>query len=107
MHVRSVELVTDGATSVTLVEAEDRLTLPVGSGEWAVAEPTLLSSGDTVPVAASGGWADDQTFRAEVLFLETPHRLDLVLDVEAETAAVTWRLVPLGDTGLAGLHSPR
>ncbi len=106
VHVRSVELTTGEETSLTLVETADRLTVPVGPGEWAVAEPAL-PSGDPVPVAASGGWADDGTFRAEVLFLETPHRLDLVLDVEAGAAAVTWRLLPLGDTGLADLHCPR
>jgi len=88
-----------------LVEAGDRITLPVGAREWAVSEPTD-GAGDPVPVAASGGWTGDGTFRAEVIFLETPHRLDLVLDPSAGTAAVTWRRVPLGSTRLADLHCP-
>ena len=107
VHLESVEFAstTDGAT-LTLLEQDDRITLPVGPGEWAVSEPGG-ASGDTVPVAASGGWGDDGRFRAEVLFLETPHRLDVVLDVGAGTADVRWRLVPLGDTRLADLHCPR
>ncbi len=106
LRLESVDLSSspEGAT-LTLVEDGDRMVLPVGPGEWAVSEP-VASAGDTVAVAASGGWSDDRTFRAEVLFLETPHRLDLVLDLEAGTAEVTWRLVPLGGTRLADLHSP-
>ena len=105
VHLTSVELTGGDEPTLTLVEAEDRVILPVGPGEWAVAEPTT-AAGDVVPVAASGGWADDGTFRAEVLFLETPHRLDLLLDAEAGAATVTWRAVPLGNTRLVDLHCP-
>jgi hypothetical protein len=106
VRLRSVELSTADEVRLTLAEAGDLLTLPVGLGEWAVSEP-VTDAGDTVPVAASGGWSDDGRFCAEVLFLETPHRIDLVLDVEAGTADVTWRAVPLGSTRLADLHCPR
>ena len=108
VHVGSVRLdSSDAGVDLTLSEPGDAaLRLPVGRGEWAVSEP-LLASGDVVPVASSGGWAADGTFRAEVLFLETPHRLDLALDVGAGAATVTWRAVPLGDTRLADLHCPR
>ena len=107
VHLESVELSSTAAgMTLTLVEVGNRITVPVGSGEWSVTEPTD-TSGDAVPVAASGGWADGGTFRAEVLFLETPHRLDLALDVDRGTADARWRLVPLGDTALADLHCPR
>ncbi len=106
VRVESVELSTvAGRPTLALVETRDRISVQVGPGEWAVSEPTA-AGGDTVPVAASGGWGDDGRFRAEVLFLETPHRLDLVLDVDGGTADVRWRAVPLGDTGLADLHCP-
>ena len=106
VHLASVELASSGGVTLTLVEEGNRIALPVGTGEWAVSEPTD-ASGDAVPVAASGGWAEDGTFRAEVLFLETPHRLDLALDVDGGTADARWRLLPLGDTALADLHCPR
>ncbi len=105
VHLASVELSSAAAVTLSLVERGNRITLPVGSGEWAVSEPDD-ASGAVVPVAASGGW-DGGTFRAEVLFLETPHRLDLLLDVDAGTAEARWRLLPLGDTTLADLHCPR
>jgi hypothetical protein len=58
-------------------------------------------------VAASGGWVDGNTLRVEVIFLETPHRLDLDLHPPTRTARATWRLEPLGDSDLANLHCPR
>ena len=50
----------------------------MSTGTWAVTEPQD-SQGHVVPVAASGGWTDDGTLRVAVLFLETPHRLDVTL----------------------------
>jgi hypothetical protein len=64
------------------------------------------SSGDTIPVAASGGWLDDGTLRAEIIFLETPHRMDITCSLPDRTAAVAWRQPPLGAGRLRELHCP-
>jgi hypothetical protein len=92
-------------SELTLADGQSQVTVPVGVGEWEVSEP-LDAAGDPLPLAVSGGWEDDGRFRAEVLFLETPHRLDLVLDVGAGKADVSWRRIPLGSTRLADLHRP-
>ena len=51
--------------------------------------------GGVIPVAASGGWLDDGTLRAEVIFLETPHRMDIICSLPARTATAVWRHPPL------------
>ena len=91
---------------VRLVEPDDALApFPVGTGEWVVAEPED-GGGDRVPVAASGGWLDDGRGRLEVVFLETPHRVDVELDPVSRTARVGWRLEPLGDSDLRSMRCP-
>lgn len=90
---------------VTLVEPENRLTFPVGASSWVTAEPRD-AHGDPIPVAASGGWTDEDTLRVELILLESPHRLDITCTPSGD-AEVAWRIDPLGDVGLATLHRPR
>lgn len=90
---------------VTVVEPENRLTFPVGAADWVTAEPRD-AHGEPVPVAASGGWTDEDTLRVELIFLESPHRLDITCTLSGD-AEVAWRIDPLGDMGLATLHRPR
>jgi hypothetical protein len=98
--------VADGRLSVTAEESENALTFGVGFGEWLVSEP-LDAHGDPVPVAASGGWIDDDTLRVEVIFLETPHRLDVQCSLSAGTAHATWRGAPLTGGWIETMHRPR
>ena len=91
---------------VTIAEPRNSLTFAVTDGEWLVSEPRD-ARGDAVPVAASGGWLDEHTFLAEVIFLETPHRLDVVCSLPARTADATWRVRPLDGGRLRTLHRPR
>jgi len=103
----SVELRDAGqGLEVTIAEAANRLGFPVGAGDWLVSAPRDRH-GDPVPVAASGGWLDDHTLRVEVIFLESPHRLDLTCTLPARTATAAWRQVPLDGGRLATLHRPR
>ncbi len=95
-----------GGTRVTLSEADDGVTFPVEPGRWVTSEPRG-GDGAPVPVAASGGWVDADTFRAEVVFLETPHRLDLTCSVGSGQASVSWRTTPLDGGRLQTLHRPR
>ena len=90
---------------VSLVEPGNALTIPVGTAGWRVSTPTD-SSGDTIPVAASGGWLDDQTLRVEVIFLETPHRMDIACSLRGRVGEAVWRQPPLFQTKLERLHSP-
>jgi CubicO group peptidase (beta-lactamase class C family) len=91
---------------VTIAEPANALTFPVGAGGWLVSAPRDRH-GDEVPVAASGGWLDDQALRVEVIFLESPHRMDIACSLPARTAEAAWRHVPLDGGRLRTLHRPR
>jgi hypothetical protein len=62
--------------------------------------------GETIPVAASGGWLDDHTLRAEIIFLETPHRMDIACSLQGHIAEAIWRHPPLAGNKLQDLHCP-
>jgi CubicO group peptidase (beta-lactamase class C family) len=96
----------DAGWQLSLVEAGNALTVPVGSGAWTVSQPTDRR-GDAIPVAASGGWLDGGTLRAEIIFLETPHRMDISCALPGRTAAAVWRHPPLMPCKLQHLHCPR
>ncbi len=104
--LRSVQVArsADGL-QMTLVEPADAITFSVGSGDWTVSAPTNRR-GDTIPVAASGGWLDDHTLRVEVIFLETPHRMDISCSLHGRIAEAVWRLPPLFQATLEHLHCP-
>ena len=91
---------------VTISERDNTLTFAVGTGEWLVSEPRD-AHGDAVPVAASGGWLDDRTLQVETIFLESPHRLDIVCSLPTRSAEATWRGTPLDGGRLQTLHCPR
>jgi Beta-lactamase len=91
---------------ISLIEPANALTFPVAAGTWAVSAP-VDSHGQSIPVAASGGWLDDHTLRAEIIFLETPHRMDVECSLHGRAAEAAWRHVPLGEARLQDLHCPR
>lgn len=91
---------------VTITEPDNALAFAIGATDWIVSEP-LDRRGDAVPVAASGGWLDNHTFRVEVVFLQSPHRLDIACSLPSRTASAGWRGVPLGGGQLHTLRRPR
>lgn len=95
----------EGGWEVTLAEAGNAVTFPAGAGTWAVSSPADRRGG-IVPIAASGGWTDGGDLRLEVIFLETPHRMDLTCTVAGRTATAAWRVPPLFAGRLADLHCP-
>jgi len=94
-----------GGWQISLTEPGNALTFPVSSGDWTVSAHADRH-GDTIPVAASGGWLDDQTLRAEVIFLETPHRMDITCSLLSRSADAYWRHPPLRPSKLRELHCP-
>jgi CubicO group peptidase (beta-lactamase class C family) len=96
----------DQRLEVTITEPANALTFPVGMTDWLTSTPRDLH-GDPVPVATSGGWSDDDTLRLEVIFLETPHRMDVTCSLPARTAEAVWRHPPLDGGSLRTLHRPR
>ncbi|GAA2482485.1 serine hydrolase domain-containing protein [Terrabacter carboxydivorans] len=90
----AVSVARDGAEHVLgLQRRGEWLRVPVGRGAWREGE--LVAGGATLPVVASGGWVDEDTFRAEVIVIESPHRFRLEARVRSSDADLTWRMVPL------------
>ena len=92
---------------LTLLEDDVAFGATVGFAGWRT-NLTETDHGSTgVPLAVSGGWTDEDTFRAEVIFLETPHRLGLTCSLTNGTFLANWRTVPLRAGPLSALRMPR
>jgi CubicO group peptidase (beta-lactamase class C family) len=90
---------------VTLTEVDNALSFGVGTHGWTVSTPADRS-GNVIPVAAAGGWSDQKTLRVEVIFLETPHRMDILCSLDDHCASAAWRLPPLGGVHFQDLRNP-
>jgi CubicO group peptidase (beta-lactamase class C family) len=92
---------------LTFVEGDAAFGATVGVAGWRT-NLTETDHGKTgVPLAISGGWTDEDTFRAEVIFLETPHRLGLTCSLADGTFRASWRTIPLRPGPLSALRMPR
>ncbi len=87
-----------------LLEAEGKIACRLEHGTWSVSDGDETGAG--VTVAASGGWIGPTTFRAEVIFLETPHRLRIDCSLAGDTFVADWRTTPLHVGSLAQLRQP-
>jgi len=83
--------------TLALIEGEERLLVAPGSEEWTT----------TDVLAASAGRGTDGELLVDVLLLETPHRLHLVLDADAATFTARWATEPLHGGPLRELRAPR
>jgi hypothetical protein len=90
----AVSVTREGADHVlALSRRGEWVRVPVGHGVWRESE--MVAGGATLPVVASGGWVDEDTFRAEVIAIETPHRFRIEARLRSADADLTWRMVPL------------
>ena len=87
-----------------LIEADGKIACRLGLGSWSVSDGDETGAG--VTVAASGGWVGPTSFRAEVIFLETPHRLRIDCSLAGDTFTADWRTTPLHVGPLAQLRQP-
>lgn len=75
-----------------LERAGQLLEVRVGDGQWL--DSTLEADGLVLPVVASGGWEQEDVFRAEVLVIETPHRFRVEGRLRSGDADLVWREEP-------------
>jgi CubicO group peptidase (beta-lactamase class C family) len=80
-----------GGWTLTLTEPGADFVLNHGAAGWTVTERPAAS----VPVAISGGWTGGATFTADLLFLETPHRLSLSCSLPDRTFTARWHTTAL------------
>ncbi len=110
-----VRLSSDGGTWHVVVEEGGAG--PEGAG-WELHAPlgqawALASSGDAgqagagAPVASSGGWTDRGELRADLVFLDTPHRLVLTCSIADASVHARWVTTPLHRGDLRDMHAPR
>jgi hypothetical protein len=81
-------VVVDPVDAGWLLRLGSNLDIEAGHGEWRESAPLGR------PVVAAGAWQGG-TFVAEIYVITTPHRVRLVVDADAGTAAATWSTVPL------------
>jgi CubicO group peptidase (beta-lactamase class C family)/ribosomal protein S18 acetylase RimI-like enzyme len=82
--------------TLTLSEGESRLEVAAGFGEWTTKDAT----------AASAGWMGDSRLAVDVIFLETPHRLHLLLDWPGAAFTARWETEHLHNPPLQGMRKP-
>lgn len=84
----------DGSDHILVLErGSDWLEVPVGTGDWR--ESVLAHEGWLVPVVARGGWASPDRFEAEVVVIESPHRVVVKAGLATGTATLDWVRSPL------------
>ncbi|AZM63871.1 MULTISPECIES: serine hydrolase domain-containing protein [unclassified Streptomyces] len=88
-----------GGWTLRLTEDGDVLGARCDGPGWTVTERP-------VPVAVSGGWGDGGTFSADVVFLETPHRLRVLCSLTDGTFRAHWLTRPLHPWPLRKLGAP-
>jgi CubicO group peptidase (beta-lactamase class C family) len=81
--------------ALILHDGEDRLELLPGYGEWIT----------TGALSVSAGWSAGR-LHVDVIFVETPHRMHLVLDPAAAAFTARWATVPLHPVPLSELRAP-
>jgi CubicO group peptidase (beta-lactamase class C family) len=86
--------------ALTVDAAEHRLQISCGDGQWRRTSAPVRD-GLGVVVEAQGRWTDPETFTAELIFVQTPHRMTLRYSPRTGSSAASWRSVPLGATSLA------
>ena len=114
----------DAATTLTLVEADDRLVARIEAEDWVVTaegsgaragagsgaragDGSGSGSGSAgTPVATSATRSAD-LLHVDVVFVETPHRLHLTLDEADGTFTALWETQPLHAPARAQLRMPR
>mgnify|MGYP000318305533 CR=1 FL=1 len=74
---------------LTLESADGPVVVAAGDGTWQ--ESLVRGARGVLPVVASAGWVDHERFRAEVLLIETPHRVLLDGSRTSGEVRLTWQ----------------
>lgn len=83
--------------TVALLEGESRLEVTAAFGIWSADGATAASAG-----SADGG----SRLAVDVIFIETPHRLHLALDLLNSRFTARWETEPLHDPSVTALRQP-
>ncbi len=99
VSVSSVEEDPTGGWQLTLTD--DDLQVRVGDGAW-TRNDLALAGGRRLLLAASGR-QDGDALVAQLVFVETPHRLTMTVDLDGGASTARWQTVPLHSPAVANL----
>jgi CubicO group peptidase (beta-lactamase class C family) len=96
---------TGSGWSLTLADADRTLVIDCGDGRW---QRTAVPTGAdrVLLVEAQGRWPDPDTFVAELVLVQCPHRLTVTLHPSTGKSVARWRTVPLRAPSLVELATP-
>jgi CubicO group peptidase (beta-lactamase class C family) len=105
-QLTALEVVSGDGDQVLLVvhEGDDRVEIVPGFGEWRTHGPVVASAAWGVDGESGAGGVG--VLRVEVIFVETPHRMHLVVDPAAGTFDAWWETTPLRTSRLAEVRRP-
>ena len=91
--------------TLTLSDPGQALVVDCGDQEW---HRTVVPVGEGfgLVVEAQGRWAAGGTFVAELIFVQTPHRMTITFTPGTSASTAYWRSVPLRSPSVAGLATP-
>ena len=89
---------------LALDRGRDEIFVPCGDGSWAGSVQPFGAG--TLAVEAAGGWSADGHFRADLLLVNTPHRILVDADPATGEVSIGWRRLPLMGRDPAGLITP-
>lgn len=100
--VRATSVESDGDDwALTLAAADDTIPVSCGDGTWRRSD-LRLGVDRRLVVEARGAWTGE-TFVADLVLVQSPHRLTVRYAPHTDTSAAFWRTIPLTDPPLANL----
>lgn len=91
--------------TLTLDDHGRVIELAVGDGEW-VRTSVPMDDHGTLMVEGSGRWVEPTVFAAELIMVQTPHRLRVRYDPATGTSSSQWQTVPIWRRSLVELATP-
>ena len=88
--------------SLTVADGDQTLVVGCGDGQWQ-RTTTPVGADRVLAVEAQGRWPDRDTFVAELVLVQCPHRLTVTFRPSTGQSTARWRTVPLRSPSLAGL----
>ena len=95
----------DGWTLTTVADGRE-LELGCGDGRWQRSSADV-GDGRQLVVEATGAWREPDVFTAELIFVQTPHRMQIHYSPASGTSRAGWQSLPLGRRSLLKLATPR
>ena len=91
--------------TLTLDDHGRAIGVTVGDGQW-VRTPVPMDDHGTLVVEGTGAWLSPSVFAAELIMVQTPHRLQVRFDLATGVSSSQWQTVPIGRRSLVELATP-